>query len=435
MTKETILKAHKIKLNPTPEQVQYLFRAAGVARYAFNWGLAEYNRRLDHNREVEKTGQGEKVKVSGRLLKKEFNQVKPQWANEVTTWAAQGAFDDLQKAFSGFWQKHKNGALPKAIKPRKDKRPNGWPRFKARNHTTPAFYLANIALKFDGHNVQFDKRRVGWVNMAEPLRFSGKIMGARVTYKGGHWWLSVQVEVDHEIPTRKPDAVGVDLGIKYLGVTSDGVLYENPKALYKEAKRLRKLQRKLDRQRRANNPDNFNEDGTIKKGIKLEWVKSEKQKRAEAAITKLHARIANIRREAAHEMTTDIATTYGVIGVEDLNIKGMLQNGRLAKAISDSSMYEKRRQLEYKAVWNGGQVVPVDRWFPSSKTCSGCGAINAELTLSVREWTCDNCGNVNHRDGNAAVNIRSEALRLLSDDQQAVTVLPGPDVKSPDGNS
>jgi putative transposase len=426
----TILKAHRIKLNPTSEQEQYFWRAAGTARFSFNWGLAEYNKRLDHNREVEKTNEGEKVKVSGRLLKKEFNQIKPEWVNEVTCWVYQGAFDDLQKAFSMFWDKRKNGTLLKSNKPRKDGRPNGWPRFKSRNRTTPAFYLANTALKFDNHFVRFDKARVGPVNMCEALRFEGKVMSGRVTYKGGHWWLSVQVETEHEPTAPKPGAVGVDLGIKYLAVTSDGVVYENPRALYRGAKRLRRLKRKLDRQRRANNKDNFNENGTVKRGVKLEWVTSGKQKRTERALARLEAHTANIRREVAHEMTTDIATTYGIIGLEDLNIKGMMQNGRLSKAVADSAMYEKRRQIEYKAAWNGGQSVLIGRWFPSSKRCSGCGEINAELTLSEREWTCTHCDQVNHRDGNAAVNIRDEALRLLSDNQQAVTVLPGSDVKS-----
>ena len=240
-------------------------------------------------------------------------------------------------------------------------------------------------------------------------------MGGRITYKQGHWWLSVQVEVEAEIPEPKPESIGVDLGIKYLAVTSDGVLYENPKALTREENRLRRLQRKLDRQRRANNPDHFNPDGTFKKGVKTEWATSGKMRRTEQAITKLHARVANIRREAAHELTTEIATTYGIIGLEDLNIKGMMKNGKLSKAISDAALYEKRRQLEYKATWNGGLAVPIDRWFPSSKMCSGCGESNAELTLSTRQWTCENCGQDNHRDGNAAINIRNEALRLLSE--------------------
>lgn len=410
-----VLKAHKIRLNPTPEQEQYFWRAAGVARFAFNWGLAEYNRILDHNREVKESGQGEKLPVSGRLLKKEFNKVKPDWVSEVTTWAYQGAFDDLQAAFKRFWD-IQSGKTPKPsnpTKPRKDGRPHFWPRFKRRGKAVPSFYTKNQTIKFQGHNFQFDKGRVGWVNMTEKFRFSGnKIMGGRISYRSGYWWLSVQVEVDHEMPEHNSDAVGVDLGIKYLAVTSDGEVFDNPKALQKAQRKLRRLQRKLDRQRRANNPDNYNEDGTVKRGV--EWVTSNGMKETERQITKLHYRIACIRNEASHQMTTRIAKEYGVIGVEDLNVKGMLKNGKLSKALSDAALSEKRRQLTYKAEWNGGVVIPVDRWFPSSKTCNGCGWINTELKLSDRQWTCQNCGKVNHRDGNAAENIRDEAIRILT---------------------
>lgn len=401
-----VTKAHRIKLNPTSEQEQYFWQAAGIARYAFNWGLARYNKILDYNREHPDN----KQKVSGRLLKKEFNRVRPEWITEVTTWANQGAFDDLQLAFKMFWDKNKKGLIPKAKKPRRDGRPNGWPRFKSRNKSTPSFYLANTALRFDNHFVQFDKKRVGWVNMAETLRFNGKIMGARISYRHGHWWLSVQVEVDHEALEHNNDVVGVDLGIKYLAVTSDGEMFENPKALEKAQRKLRRLQRKLDRQRRANNPDNYNEDGTVKSGPK-EWVTSNKMRETERQITKLHYRVRCIRNEASHQMTTSLTRNYGVIGIEDLNIKGMQQNGRLSKAISDAALYEKRRQLEYKADWNGGIVIPVDRWFPSSKKCNNCGWINGELKLSDRKWTCQECGQINHRDGNAALNIRDEAIK------------------------
>jgi len=422
---KTVTKAHRIKLNPTPDQEQYFWQAAGIARYTFNWGLAEWNFFSDYNWQVKQAGIGDTIPVNGRWLKKRFNQVKPNWINDVTTWASQGAFDDLQSAFRNFFHKRKNGLLPKADKPRKDGKPNGWPRFKSKQKSIPAFYLANTALKFDDYNVQFDKGRVGWVNMTEELRFDGKILGARISYRHGDWWLSVQVETIHNQP-QLDDAVGVDLGIKYLAVTSDGVFYENPKALKEAQAKLRRLQRKLDRQRRANNPENFNENGTVKKGAK-NWIVSNKIKQTERQITKLHARIANIRQDASHKLTTDIASSYEIIGIEDLNLRGMVKNHRLAQAISDAALYEKRRQLEYKTGWNGGIIIPISRWFPSSKTCSNCGYINANLTLAIREWTCPECGINHHRDGNAAVNIKNEALKQLN----YSPVLPGSDLKEP----
>lgn len=403
-----VTKAHKIRLNPTPEQEQYFRQAAGVARFCFNWGLERYQQKLDA-----------KEKVNGRSLKKEFVAIKDDqfpWVGNVTTWAYQGAFDDLQSAFRMYFTKKKNGTLnrPKDWKPRKDGKPFGWPRFKSRNKTTPAFYLANITLHFNDNEFWFDKRRVGWINMTEPLRFEGRILGGRVSYHAGYWWLSVQVEIEIDDPALNNKAVGVDLGIKYLAVTSDGQIFDNPKALERAKRKLRRLQRKLDRQRRANNPDNYNENGTVKSGVELEWHTSENMKKTKAAIAKAHYRVSCIRNEASHQMTTDLTRNYGLIGIEDLNVSGMQKNKRISKAISDAALFEKRRQMEYKAVWTGSEVVTVDRWFPSSKRCNNCGETKPELKLSEREWTCENCGSVNHRDGNAAMNIRDEAIRIAS---------------------
>lgn len=384
-----IIKAHKIRLNPTPEQEQYFWKAAGVARFAFNWGLAEYNRR----KEI-----GEKINIRGKIpsLVSEFTTLKSTdypWLGDVSSYAYQGAFIDLHKAISGYFDQKKKGNLnpPEGWKPRKDGKPFGWPRFKSRDKTTPSFYQANICIKFDGNLVKIQKCS-DWVNMAEPLRFDGKVMGARVSYRANHWWLSVQVEIEQEIPKHNSDAVGVDLGIKYLAVASDGQIFDNPKPLAAAQRKLARFQRSFAR---------------MEKGGK-NWHKMK------AKIAKLHFRVANIRNEASHQMTTELARQYGIIGVEDLNIKGMLKNKRLSKAISDAGLYEKRRQLEYKAAWNGGVVIPISRWFPSSKICNNCGSSKVDLTLSDREWTCQNCGSVNHRDGNASLNIRDEALRILT---------------------
>lgn len=402
-------RAHKIKLNPTNEQASYFHQASGIARYAYNWGLAEYNRILDYNRTVEKT---DRISVSGRQLKKEFNQVKPDWVSSVSAWAYQGAFDDLQAAFTNYFRKQKNGELkpPKGWKPRKDDRPFGWPTFKAKHRTTPAFYQANQAIRHRGN--EFRLPIVGWINATEPLRFDGDVLAGRVSYSQGHWWLSVQVEFEADIKPAPARAVSVDLGVKYLAVTSDGCIEENPRPLIKAQKKLRRLQRKLDRQRRANNEENYNEDGTIRKGSK-EWIVSGKMARTNASITKLHARVVNIRQDASHKLTTRLAKGYAVVCLEDLNIQGMLKNGKLAKVISDAAFYEKRRQIEYKVAGRCGIVVFVDQWFPSSKRCSGCGWIYGELTLSEREWVCQDCGQMNDRDENAALNILDEGLEML----------------------
>jgi putative transposase len=405
-----MIKSHKIKLNPTPEQKAYFWQACKVSRNAWNWALGEYNKRKEAGQKVKITGKGDTLKNEYTRLKTEFD-----FAYDVTTYASQQAFLDLQKTVSMYYKKLKAGELkpPKDWKGRKDDKPYGWPRFKSVFKSTPSFYESNIGLRFDGNFVKLPK--IGSINMAEPLRFDGKVQSGRITYIHGRWWLSVSVEVDHDIPENNNPAVGIDLGIKYLAYTSDPDRepYSNPKPFVTAQRRLRRLQRHLERQKRANNPDYFNDDGTPKKGTKT-WVKSKNMRKTERQIEKLHYQIACIRNEAAHEMTTAIATNYSIIGVEDLNIKGMMKNKRIAKALADAALYEKRRQLEYKANWNGGIVIPVDRWFPSSKKCNGCDWINVDLKQSDRQWTCGGCGTVHHRDGNAANNIEDEALRIFN---------------------
>ena len=412
-----ITRAHKIRLHPTPEQEKYFWKAAGTARFAYNWALAEWNKVEEHNRKVYKTGEGEKIKVSAFSLNKRFTQEKPDWVREVLTYAPSKAILDVGMAVNRFFKLKKKGLLnpPKGFKGRKDGRPYGWPVFKVKAKVTPSFYLANVIIHLHQHHKKFwfDKKRVGWVKMSERLRFDGKIMGGRVTYKQGRWWLSVQVQFEIPDPIPAKESVGIDLGIKYLAVTSDNDIYQNPKAFEKARAELRILQRKLDRQRRANNPANYNEDGTVKKGRK-EWVTSNRMKLTERRLVKAYARIFYLRQDASHKMTSEIAKRYGFIALEDLNVKGMLKNKRLSKAISDAAFYEKRRQLEYKSEYFGGKVVIIDRWFPSSKTCNNCGERNPDLKLHQRVWTCVNCGSVNERDLNAAKNILEEGIRAYT---------------------
>lgn len=390
-----MIRAHRIRLNPTQEQEQYFWRCCGIARFTWNWALAEYNNAL---------ARGEKPKVLE--LKKEFNRRRNEdgfapFVAEVQSYANQYAFQDLQSAISRYFDLKKKGALkpPSGWKPRKDGKPFGWPRFKAKSKTTPSFGLANNGgMKFDGHNVSIQRCPGGPVNMAEVLRFDGKVMGGRVSHTGGYWYLAVQVEIaDAEKTADLTKTVGIDMGIKYRAVTSDGVLYDNPKALDANRRKLARLQRSASRMWEMNG-----------KKPTANWRKMQDK------IAKLHAHIGNIRREHAHEMTTELVNEYGLIGVEDLNIKGMVKNRKLAKAVSDAGMYQVRQQLEYKAAAIGGEVIAVDRWFASSKTCSACGERVAELPLSVRRWACPSCGAEHERDGNAAVNIRNEAIRLAS---------------------
>jgi putative transposase len=183
-------------------------------------------------------------------------------------------------------------------------------------------------------------------------------------------------------------AVGIDLGIAALATLSTGKKVEGPKALRSLLGRLRRLSRSLSRKLKG----------------------SRNRGKARVNLARLHERIANIRRDALHRLTTDITRSFHTLGIEDLHVKGMLANGRLARAIADMGFYEFRRQLEYKAAWRGALVVVADRWFPSSKLCSNCGHRMKELALGVRQWICPGCGTRHDRDVNAAINLRNMAV-------------------------
>ncbi len=364
-----MIKAHKIKLNPTPEQQDYFKRAAGCARLAYNWALAEWNR------EYEAGG-----KPSALELKKRFNEIKAEqfpFVKEVSKCATEQAFADVGTAFANFFRRLKEGVEA------------GYPKFKAKNRSTPSFYLANDKIAFEGRTVYIPK--LGWVNLAEELRFDGKVMGARVRYRAGQWWIAVAVELEKPPSQEKNRTVGVDVGIRNLGVTSDGRVFENQEYLRQSLSRLGGLNAALARKQAGSR--NF--------------------EKAKVKLQRAHYRVACQRDDAIHKMTTELCRNSAVIGIEDLNVKGMVRNPHLSRSLSDAAFGEIHRQLNYKAEWFGSVIQPVDRFFPSSQMCSACGERKTNLTLAEREWRCEVCGAHHDRDLNAAINIRNEALRRL----------------------
>jgi putative transposase len=201
------------------------------------------------------------------------------------------------------------------------------------------------------------------------------------------------------------------VGLTHLATLSTGERVENLRPLQGALRRLRRLQRQLDRQRRAMNPDNYRPDGTVKPG-RRDWVKSRRMLRTEERIRRLHERVANVRREQAHRLTTALTREFGLIAVESLNITGMKRNGRLARHISDAGWGIALAQLAYKTVWAGSELVSADRFYPSSKTCSDCGTVKAKLCLSERVFRCEACGFSLDRDENAARNLARLALAV-----------------------
>jgi len=370
-----MIRAHKIRLNPTPDQEVYFRKACGIARFAFNWGRAKWE---------EEFKAGNKPSAFG--LKKAFNAFKSDlpWIYEVTKCAAEGAFSDLGSAFSSFFREIKSGKV-------------GYPKFKSKHRSKPTFYLANDQFSIDGHTLHVPK--LGPVNMTEPLRFVGKILSGRISLKSGYWWVSIQVELPDPVPVpHTGPAIGIDLGLKELAVCSDGRRFQNPRHLQVGLRKIRSLSRALARKVKGS----------------ANWLK------AKARLARAHYRIACRRSDVVHKMTTELARGASLIGLESLNVCGMLQNRRLARSISDAVWGEIKRQLGYKAPDRGVQI---DRWFPSSRLCRFCGTINQELALADRTWTCA-CGVEHDRDWNASVNIRDEAIRILS--QVPVMAMSGP---------
>ncbi len=376
-----VLEAVKVALDPSPVQERLLLSHAGAARFAFNAGLAHVKDALDA---------GAKPEWSFYSLVRWWNANKdtlavdangtPWWA-ENSKEAANTGLRSLASALSN-WSKSRRGV-------RKGRR-MGFPRFKAKDRTVPRFaYTTGSFGLIDGDPKALKLPRIGRVHCMENV--AARVGGARelrmtVSRRVGRWYAALTVERDDKPVTKPPrgGAVGIDLGIKTLATLSDGTVISNPRCLAASERRLKRAQKALSRKAMG----------------------SKRRAKARAKVARLHAHVANQRGDAMHKATTWLASTYSDISVEDLNVVGMVKNHRLAKAVSDAAFGEFRRQLEYKTARTGATLHVVDRWYPSSKTCSRCGRVKAKLSLAERVYRCDGCGLVMDRDLNAAVNIR-----------------------------
>jgi putative transposase len=266
-----------------------------------------------------------------------------------------------------------------------------YPRFR-RKGVDDRFTLTNDQCRVEGK--RFYIPRLGWVRMREALRFTGRIVSATVSRRADRWHVSITVDATEASlpPADNQGVVGIDLGVSALATLSTGEQWPGPKALRALLDRLRRLSRSLSRKVKG----------------------SRNRGRTKRRLGRLHARIANMRCDGLHKLTTHVTRRFHTIGIEDLNVKGMLANRCLARAIADMGFHELRRQLGYKAAWRGGHVVVVDRWYPSSKTCSCCGHRLEELALGTRGWTCPGCGALHDRDINAAVNLKNMAMSSIA---------------------
>ena len=376
-----MFEAVKVALDPTPSQERRLLSHAGAARFAYNAGLARVKAALDA---------GEVLDWSFFALVNWWNSCKDElavggdgepWWRENSKEAYGRALESLAKALSN-WSKSRRGG--------RKGRKVGFPKFKAKGRATPKFaYGTGCFGLVKGNPKALKLPRIGRVHCMENVAArvgDAKVLRMTVSQRAGRWYASLTVEREDKQVNRAPKggAVGVDLGVKTLATLSDGTVIENPRYLRKAERKLKQAQRELSRKTKGSN----------------------RCDKAKAKVARLHAHVANQRQDTMHKLTTWLTRKYSDISIEDLHVAGMVKNHRLAKSIADASFGEFRRQLEYKTVRTGSRLHVVNRWYRSSKTCSGCGRVKAKLSLSERTYRCDGCGLVMDRDLNAAINIK-----------------------------
>lgn len=339
-----------------------LAKTAGTARYCYNWGLAKWN-------EMYKNGESCNTCELSRL----WTQERPEWAKETFRGSQTKAFMFLGTAFSKFFKKQaKHPTFHK--KGRRD-----------------SFYVDNAHASLKG-DMRIRLPNIGVVRMAEKLRFDGKILRFAVSRVAGKWYVGITVEIaDEPMPENENiTPIGIDVGSKHWAVASNGEVLDRPKSIPRLERRLNRAQRSLSRKKKA----------------------SRNRQKARIRVARLHQRIRNVKRDAVHKFTSRIAKNHGVVCCENLCVKGMGKSVKsIRKAVHNSCMGELRMMLSYKAV----HYVEIDRFYPSSKRCSKCGNVKAELGLSERTYRCEACGNVLDRDLNAALNIRDEGFRIFTE--------------------
>jgi len=366
------LRAYKTKLILNNEERSWCARCAGASRWCYNWGLGEMKAAYEQGR-----------KTSVMAEKKRLNAIKDDiapWLREMPYVVLQCAFDDLDAAYRNFFRRVKQGDA-KA----------GFPRFKSRKRNLGRFRLMG---SIHVTETQIRLPKTGWLRLAEhgylPVDGRAKFLSATVSETAaGDWYVSLQVEEEVSEPEpAQGEPIGIDLGIHALAVLSDGTVYENPRHLAVHARKIARLSRELARRKQGS----------------ANWRKTK------AKLAREHECAHNARRHMLHQISAEtVAKEPIAIVMEDLNVKGMMANHHLARAISDLGMYELRRQMTYKATWNGSDVLLADTWYPSSKTCSACGHVRETLELDEREYICPHCGLVIDRDLNAAINLKNLA--------------------------